>query len=146
MTVTAAPNDPIVFGQSSLTAKIATGAAIEFADAVQQAILTTPMSWAEWNPISGKNLAKPVPSANICQITLAQDLTEGSLFQWLEANQRKRATFVLTPDDSVVASVTFDAYIGRPGTFGGPAGSTATSTADLRLIGEPEYDWAQPTP
>lgn len=146
MSVTAAPNDPIVFGQSSLTGKLAGGSPVEFADAVQQAILTTPMSWAEWNPISGKNLAKPVPSANTCQITLAQDLTEGSLFHWLEANQRTKATFVLTPSDSVVASVTFDAYIGRPGTFGGPAGSTATSTADLRLIGEPDYDWAQPTP
>ena len=139
---TIAPNDPIVFGQSSLTATIGSGAAIEFADAVQQAILNTPTAWADWNPISGKALSKPVPSLNSCQITLAQDLTEGSLFQWLEANQRKRATFVLTPDDSVMAAVEFEAYIGRPGTFGGPAGSTSTSTAELRLIGEPDYTWA----
>ena len=31
-------------------------------------------------------------------------------------------------------------------TFGGPAGSTATSTAELRLIGEPTYTWATVTP
>ena len=141
-----APNDPIVFGQSSLTGKLAAGTAIEFADAIQQAILNTPTAWADWNPISGKNQSKPVPSLNTCQITLAQDLTTGSLFQWLEANSRKKATFVLTPDDSVVAKVKFEAYIGRPGTFGGPAGSTATSTAELRLIGEPTYTWATVTP
>lgn len=143
---TTAPNDPIVFGQSSLTGKLATGTAIEFADAVQQAILNTPTVWADWSPISGKTQSKPVPSLNTCQVTLAQDLTTGSLFQWLESNARKKATFVLTPDDSVVAKVKFEAYIGRPGTFGGPAGSTATSTAELRLIGEPTYTWATVAP
>lgn len=146
MSVTVAPNDPIVFGQSSLTGKLGAAAAIEFADAVQQAVLTTPTVWADWSPISGKNQSKPVPSLNTCQITLAQDLTTGSLFQWLEANARKKATFVLTPTNSAVAKVTFEAYIGRPGTFGGPAGSTATSSAELRLIGEPVYTWATVAP
>ena len=141
MSVTVAPNDPIVFGESSLTLKIGSTPAVEFADAVQSAILNTPTSWADWNPISGKTLSKPVPSLNTMQLTLAQDLTDGSLFNVLHENARAAVDFTLTPYSSDVAAVTGKAYIGRPGTFGGAAGAIATATAEFRLIGEPGFEW-----
>ena len=140
--MTNAPNDPIVFGESSLTLTLANGQPIEFADAVESAILNTPTAWADWNPISGKTLSKPVPSLNTLQINLAQDLTSGSLFHVLHANQRAAVDFVLKPYASDVAAVTGKAYIGRPGTFGGAAGSMATATAEFRLVGEPSFTWS----
>jgi|GEM_PF-5576050 len=138
MAATTAPNNPFVFGKSSIVIKIGT-VETEFADAVIQSSLDMPEAAADFQAVSGKNLSIPINSPSTFTPTFAQDLTTGSLFMYLLANKGVKATVTNKPVSTETANVSFECYLGRPAQFGGTPTAVATTTAQFKLIGDPTF-------
>lgn len=110
-------------------------AAVEFADHVDNAALTTTSTPTNFAAISGNDQNRMGQPTESIVLNIGQSLVEGSLWLFLRENHGKTGTVEFFPNGGTAPKVTAEVTFQAPGTLGGVRGP-GVSGATLPVNGQ----------